>query len=63
MMKVLLVNGSPHKNGCTYTALQEVGSLPDIGIKGNTHFMMADLNNRDVADAIAAWLHKQGLDK
>ncbi len=23
-MKVLLVNGSPHKNGCTYTALQEV---------------------------------------
>jgi len=55
MMKVLLVNGSPHKNGCTYTALQEVVSLPDIGIKGNTHFMMAD--------AIAAWLHKQGLDK
>lgn len=63
MMKVLLVNGSPHKNGCTYTALQEVVSLPDIGIKGITHFMMADLNNRDVADAIAAWLHKQGLDK
>ena len=23
-MKVLLVNGSPHKNGCTYTALGEV---------------------------------------
>jgi multimeric flavodoxin WrbA len=23
-MKVLLVNGSPNKNGCTYTALQEV---------------------------------------
>lgn len=23
-MKVLLVNGSPHKNGCTYTALAEV---------------------------------------
>lgn len=23
-MKVLLVNGSPHRNGCTYTALQEV---------------------------------------
>ena len=63
MMKVLLVNGSPHKNGCTYTALQEVVSLPDIGINGNTHFMMADLNNRDVADAIAAWLHTQGLDK
>lgn len=23
-MKVLLINGSPHKNGCTYTALKEV---------------------------------------
>lgn len=23
-MKVLLINGSPHKTGCTYTALQEV---------------------------------------
>ena len=23
-MKVLLINGSPHKNGCTYTALAEV---------------------------------------
>ncbi len=25
-MKVLLVNGSPHKEGCTYTALAEVGA-------------------------------------
>lgn len=24
MMKVLLINGSPHKNGCTHTALSEV---------------------------------------
>lgn len=23
-MKVLLINGSPHENGCTYTALQEI---------------------------------------
>ncbi|HII93486.1 MAG TPA: flavodoxin family protein, partial [Methanosarcina sp.] len=23
-MKVLLVNGSPHQKGCTYTALTEV---------------------------------------
>ena len=23
-MKVLMVNGSPHKEGCTYTALKEV---------------------------------------
>lgn len=26
-MKVLLVNGSPHKNGCTFTALSEVASV------------------------------------
>lgn len=25
-MRVLLVNGSPHKNGCTYTALCEIAS-------------------------------------
>lgn len=24
-MKVLLVSGSPHKEGCTFTALSEVG--------------------------------------
>ena len=26
-MKVALVNGSPHKNGCTYTALSEVSKI------------------------------------
>ena len=32
-MKVLLVNGSPHKEGCTYTALAEVaGALEKDGI-------------------------------
>lgn len=25
-MKVLLINGSPHKQGCTFTALSEVAS-------------------------------------
>lgn len=33
-MNVLLINGSPHKNGCTYTALTEVaGALQDAGIE------------------------------
>ena len=33
-MKVLLVNGSPHSNGCTYTALCEVaGALEAQGIE------------------------------
>ena len=32
-MKVLLVNGSPHEKGCTYTALMEVaGVLENEGI-------------------------------
>ena len=29
-MKVLLVNGSPHQNGCTYTALKEVETTLNI---------------------------------
>lgn len=28
-MKVLLVNGSPHKDGCTYTALKEIANTLD----------------------------------
>lgn len=33
-MKVLLVNGSPHKEGCTYTALYEVAdTLNQEGIE------------------------------
>ncbi|MDC7954882.1 alpha/beta fold hydrolase [Fusobacterium simiae] len=37
--------------------------LPEIGIKGNTHFMMADLNNREVADAMEKWMKEKGLAK
>lgn len=37
--------------------------LPEIGIKGNTHFIMSDLNNREVAEALATWLKEKGLDK
>lgn len=33
-MKVLLINGSPHKSGCTYTALNEVSkALADNGVE------------------------------
>ena len=33
-MKVLLINGSPHEKGCTYTALKEVaGALEKNGIE------------------------------
>lgn len=35
--------------------------LPEIGVKGNTHFMMADLNNAKVADVMEAWMREKGL--
>lgn len=39
-MKVLLVNGSPHKEGCTYTALTEVGrALEAEGIETGTFWI------------------------
>lgn len=36
--------------------------LPEIGLRGNTHAPFADLNNAAVADHLAVWLKKQGLD-
>ena len=41
----------------------KVVMLPDIGIKGSTHFMMADLNNKQVADAMEKWMREKGLAK
>ncbi len=41
----------------------EVVYLPDIGIRGNTHFLMADLNNKDVADVMDRWMQEKGLAK
>lgn len=32
--------------------------LPQIGINGNTHFLMSDLNNAQLADLLADWLEK-----
>ena len=37
--------------------------LPEVGIKGNTHFPFSDLNNLQVADLMSTWLNKKGLDK
>ena len=37
--------------------------LPKIGLTGNTHFLMSDLNNDKLADLMAKWLHEKGLDK
>jgi len=37
--------------------------LPEVGIKGNTHFPFSDLNNLQVADLMSTWFTKKGLDK
>ncbi len=37
--------------------------LPEIGIHGNTHFTMSDLNNETIADLLSKWLKKNRLDK
>ena len=36
--------------------------LPEIGIKGNTHFPFSDLNNVQIADLMSKWLKEKGLD-
>ena len=36
--------------------------LPEHGITGNSHFLMGDLNNVEVADVISAFLAERGLD-
>lgn len=36
--------------------------LPEIGIKGNTHFLMSDLNNSQIADLVSKFLAEKKLD-
>lgn len=37
--------------------------LPEAGIKGNTHFIMSDLNSLEIVDLLNKWLKEKGLDK
>jgi len=41
----------------------EAVDLPKIGVRGNSHMMMMDRNNLEVAAVIQGWLEKQGLYK
>lgn len=36
--------------------------LPEIGIRGNTHFPFSDLNNLEIADQMSKFLEQKGLD-
>jgi pimeloyl-ACP methyl ester carboxylesterase len=57
-------NGDERRNGCVATtaALSAAGGtarfllLPDAGIKGNSHMMMMDKNNLQIADLIIDWI-------
>lgn len=48
-----------NRNGGDVTVVH----LPEIGIKGNTHFPFSDLNNIEIADLMSEWLKEKGLDK
>jgi hypothetical protein len=36
--------------------------LPEIGIRGNTHFAFSDLNNLEIADQMSKFLKQKNLD-
>ncbi len=40
----------------------KVVHLPEIGIRGNTHFPMSDTNNIEIANLLSAWLSAKNLD-
>lgn len=37
--------------------------LPEIEIKGNSHFLVQEKNNEQLADLMEQWLKEKGLDK
>mgnify|MGYP005891792795 FL=1 len=59
-MKVLLVNGSPHRDGCTFTSLSEVaGALNKNGVESEIFW----IGNRAVQGCIGCWkCHEEGAD-
>ena len=38
----------------------DIVNLPDAGIKGNSHMLMMDKNNGEIADLIQKWLVGKG---
>jgi len=36
----------------------EMMSLPNLGIKGNSHMLMQDRNNLELADLLLAWIDR-----
>lgn len=41
----------------------ELLHLPQIGVFGNSHFPMSDLNGDEIADLLLQFLNEKGLDR
>ena len=55
-MKVLLVNGSPNKEGCTFTALSEIAkTLKEEGIDSEIYW----IGKKAIAGCISRALYKK----
>jgi pimeloyl-ACP methyl ester carboxylesterase len=58
------VNGDKRREGCVQAAnaIRSAGGrasvlmLPDIGMRGNSHMLMMDRNNREIADVLRKWI-------
>ena len=58
------VNGDTRRNGCGNAAklIADAGGkgsllmLPDAGIKGNSHMLMMDKNNLEIAGTLRKWI-------
>jgi len=54
---------APHDH-CTVRYLEHAGVKPtairlaDLGVRGNSHVMMLEKNNNEIATVIAQWLEK-----
>jgi hypothetical protein len=57
-MGVALADAVRAGGGCV-----DVDHLPQAGIKGNSHMVMMDKNNAEVAGLIQKWLEGKGLTK
>lgn len=61
-------NGDMRRNGCadSVRAIQAKGGpatfllLPEVGVKGNSHMMMLETNNLQIADLILDWIKTHG---
>lgn len=58
LMMARLWRDTVNKHGGDVTLIH----LPEIGIKGNTHFLMSDLNNVQIADLVSKFLAEKDLE-